>query len=127
MAGRLRHWSLVGLALLLGAVAANAQSPGSDEAITSQGGVIETIGLTPAQKNAIYNEILRQRTRVSTTRIEATAGALVPRSVALAELPAQIGITDATSLKYAMVADDVVVVDSINMRVVDVIRGNDGR
>jgi hypothetical protein len=48
----------------------------------------------------------------------------VSRSVPLAELPDQTGLTEASFLKYAMVADDVVVVDPIRMRVVDVIRGD---
>jgi hypothetical protein len=67
---------------------------------------------------------VRQRVRASPTQIEATVGASVSRSVPLAELPDQTGLTEASFLKYAMVADDVVVVDPIRMRVVDVIRGN---
>ena len=58
------------------------------------------------------------------TQIEATVGASVSRSVPLAELPDQTGLVDASFLRYAMVADDVVVVDPIRMRVVDVIHGH---
>ena len=59
-------------------------------------------------------------------QIDAIVGAPVSRSVTLAELPDQTGLVDATFFKYAMVADDVVVVDPIRLRVVDVIRGNTG-
>ena len=62
--------------------------------------------------------------RASSTQIQATVGASVSRSVPLAELPDQTGLVDAAFLRYAMVADDVVVVDPIRMRVVDIIHGH---
>jgi hypothetical protein len=112
------------LTLSLGTANALAQSAGADEAITSHGAVTQTVALTAAQKNAIYNAVVRQRGRTSSTQIEATVGAPVSPSARLAELPDQGGLVDATFLKYAMVADDVVVVDPIRMRVVEVIRDN---
>jgi hypothetical protein len=124
MTGWVRLPPFVVLTLLLGTANAIAQSVGADEGITSHGAVTQTAGLTLAQKSAIYNAIVRQRVRASSTQIEATVGASVSRSVPLAELPDQTGLVDATFLRYAMVADDVVVVDPISMRVVDVIRGN---
>jgi hypothetical protein len=124
MTGWVRLPPFVVLTLFLGTANAIAQSAGADEAITSHGAVTQTVELTPAQKSAIYNAIVRQRVRASPTQIEATVGASVSRSVPLAELPDQTGLTEASFLKYAMVADDVVVVDPIRMRVVDVIRGN---
>ncbi|MFY9694779.1 MAG: DUF1236 domain-containing protein [Xanthobacteraceae bacterium] len=127
MSGWVRLPPFVALASFLGTVSAVAQSAGADEAITSRGAVTQTVGLTSAQKIAIYNAVLRQRARASSMRIEATVGAPVSRSVPLAELPDQTGIADMTLLKYAMVADDVVVVDPIRMRVVDVIHGNIGQ
>ena len=124
MTGWVRLPPFVVLTLFLGTANAVAQSVGADEAITSQGAVTPTVGLTPAQKSAIYNAIVRQRVRASSTQIQATVGASVSRSVPLAELPDQTGLVDAAFLKYAMVADDVVVVDPIRMRVVDVIHGH---
>lgn len=124
MTGWVRFSSFVALVWLLGIASALAQSAGADEAITSQGTVTQAAGLTAAQKSAIYNAIVRQRVPVTSTQIEATVGAPVSRSVPLAELPDQTGLADASFLKYAMVADDVVVVDPIRMRVVDVIRGH---
>jgi uncharacterized protein DUF1236 len=124
MTGWVRFSSFVALVWLLGIGSALAQSAGADEAITSQGRVTQAAGLTAAQKSAIYNAIVRQPMPATSTQIEATVGAPVSRSVPLAELPDQTGLADASFLKYAMVADDVVVVDPIRMRVVDVIRGN---
>ncbi len=126
MTGWVRLPFFVALMLFLGAANAVAQSAGADEAITSHGAVTQTVGLTPAQKSAIYNAAVRQRVRASSTQIEATVGAPVSRSVPLAELPGQTGTADVPLLKYAMVADDVVVVDPIRMRVVDVIHSNIG-
>ncbi len=124
MTGWVRLPPFVVLTLFLGTANAIAQSVGADEAITSQGTVTPTVGLTLAQKSAIYNAIVRQRVRASSTQIQATVGASVSRSVPLAELPDQTGLVDAAFLRYAMVADDVVVVDPIRMRVVDVIHGH---
>lgn len=126
MTGWVRLPPFVVLSLFLGTTNVVAQGAGVDEAVTSQAGVTQTAGLTPAQKSAIYNAIVRQRVRASSTQIEATVGAPVSRSVTLAELPDQTGLAQAMFLEYAMVADDVVVVDPIRMRVVDVIHATIG-
>jgi hypothetical protein len=49
----------------------------------------------------------------------------VPPSIDLLDLPDQATVNDpaAALLKYAMVERDIVVVDPLSMRVVDVIRG----
>jgi hypothetical protein len=53
-------------------------------------------------------------------------GAPVPPSVVLQDLPDEVSLGDPPEelLRYAMVENDVVVVDPIRMRVVDVIRGS---
>jgi len=115
---------LVVFAFFLGSSAIYAQSMGPDEAVSSRGAVIQKLGLTPAQQSALYNAVLRQRIRAVTTQIEPAVGAPVAPAVPLSELPDQAGIDDAMFLKYAMVAEDVVIVDPIRMRVVDVIHGS---
>jgi hypothetical protein len=122
------------LALFIGTAAAVAQTVGPDEAVKPDDGVVtEQLALTPAQKSAIYNAVLQQRVRASTTRIPAatpvTVGGTVPPVVGLADLPDQ-AVADnfgTMFLKYAMVEDDVVVVDPITMRVVEIIRGSTRR
>jgi hypothetical protein len=123
-----RNWvaRCIVLAFFLGTGACYAQSVGPDEAVGAHGAVTQKLALTPAQKSAIYNAVLQQRVRASTTRIEPAVGAPVSRSIELAAIPEQAGIADATFLKYAVVAGDVVVVDPIGMRVVDVIHRSIG-
>jgi hypothetical protein len=123
MTGRIWLPPLVLLGLMLGNFAATAQSVEPDEAVSSHGAVSQTLDLTPAQRSAIYNAVARQRVHMPATLVQPVVGAPVPASINLDELPDQAGISDPIDLKYAMVADDVVVVDPVSMRVVDVIHG----
>lgn len=109
--------------LLCSACAATAQTAGPDEAVEVHGSVIQKLSLTPAQKNAIYNAVVRQKLPAASRGITAIVGTLVSPSVPLSDLPSSVVIdgSEAGFLKYAMVEDDVVVVDPIRMRVVDVI------
>jgi hypothetical protein len=108
----------------IGMSGAFAQSVGPDEGVSRDGEIAQPLSLTPSQKSALYNAVLQQRGRTSTMRIDPTIGATVSRSVELADLPDQAGIDDSFVLKYAMVEGDVVVVDPIRMRVVDIIHGS---
>jgi hypothetical protein len=110
-------------AFLLGTAAAPAQTVGTDEAIKPNGTVVQNLALTPAQKNAIHNAVFQQRVRPFTVRLTAAVGAPVPPAVELLDLPDQATADNpwAALLKYAMVENDVVVVDPVGMRVVDVI------
>lgn len=112
--------------LLLGTGGALAQSAGLDEAIGPHGAVAQPHALTPAQRNAIYNAASRQKARPPADRIAAAVGAPVPASIELLDLPDQARNDNALAgvLKYAFVENQVVVVDPIAMRVVDVIRGS---
>jgi hypothetical protein len=122
---KLRAPSLVFLVLLCSACAATAQTAGPDEAVEVHGGVIQKLSLTPAQKNAIYNAVVRQKLPAPSLGITAIVGTPVSPSVPLSDLPSSVVIdgSEAGFLKYAMVEDDVVVVDPIRMQVVDVIHG----
>jgi hypothetical protein len=117
---------LAATAFFLSTAGALAQTVEPDEAVSAAGAVTQSLALTAAQKSAIYNAVSQQKVRTNTTAISATVGAPVPPSTALTELPDQIAIDQpwAEFLKYAMVEDDVVVVDPISMRVVDVIHGS---
>lgn len=111
-------------ALILLSSGALAQSLGPDEGVSPDGEIAQPLSLTPSQKSALYNAVLQQRGRISTMRISPTIGAPVSRAVMLSDLPDQAGLDDSFVLKYAMVEGDVVVVDPIRMRVVDVIHGS---
>jgi len=120
---RLCALTLTALVLLAGNHSGLAQTAGPDEAVKPNGAVTQKLALTAAQKNAIYNAIIGQRVRPAAARISVAVGAAVPPSVELAELPdpALTHGASASLLKYAMVGNDVVVIDPIEMRVVDVI------
>lgn len=123
--GPTRILPLAALILFLcGSATAFAQSVGPDEGASPAGGIAPSLSLTPTQKSAIYQAALQQRGHSSTMPIDPTVGAAVSRAAELSSLPDQAGINDTTVLKYAMVEGDVVVVDPVRMRVVDVIHAS---
>jgi hypothetical protein len=115
---------LAALLLLLAPAAAFAQTVGPDETVNAGGTPLRQIRLTDAQRAAIYNAVLQQRVRSSAT-IPVAVGAPVSPAAELAYLPGETMSDDslAMDLKYAMVEDDVVVVDPVRMSVVAVIHG----
>jgi Protein of unknown function (DUF1236) len=108
----------------LGSTAALAQSAGPDEAVQPNGTVRQTLALTAGQRSAIYNVVIRERAKPHADQITVAVGAPVPPTIDLVDLPDQATADNpsAALLKYAMVHGDVVVVDPVAMRVVDVIR-----
>jgi hypothetical protein len=127
MTARLWLPGLMLLASLLSVKGAAAQAIGPDEAVAPSGSLAQVTVLSPPQRRAIYESVARQRVRSAAPAVLAVVGAPVPPSLVLHDLPAQPSDPDQADdfgvrvLKYAMVADDVVVVDPIAMRVVDVI------
>jgi hypothetical protein len=111
------------LALAAGMPQAAAQAVGPDETRGAPARLAPHIALSPAQKRAIYAAVSRQRLRTSAADIPLIVGATLPRSAALLTLPdaARGGDLSGQDLKYAMVDDNVVLVDSISMRVIDII------
>jgi len=112
------------LGLFFGIAPALAQSAGPDETIQPNGTVKQTLALTAGQRSAIYNIVIRQRVNPQADQIAVAVGAPVPPTSELVDLPDQATVNSpsAALLKYAMVHGDVVVVDPVAMRVVDVIR-----
>jgi hypothetical protein len=102
---------------------AAAQAVWTDEAHGPAARLAPHVALSPAQKRAIYAAISGQRLRTSATDIPLIVGAIVPRSAVLLTLPDEAQGDDLSTqyLKYATVDDNVVVIDSISMRVIDII------
>lgn len=123
MHGRTWLTPLVFLVFLVGTGNAFGQSTGPDEAVDFNGALQPAPWLTATQKSAIYNAVLAQRLRDSTAEVPKSIGAPVPPSAALSDLPGQDDADDVALLKYAMVEGDVVVVDPVRMRVVEIIHG----
>jgi hypothetical protein len=127
MNARSRLFALILTAPFFAASGAGAQSVGPDEAVGPPGSLSQATVLSQPQRRAIYESVARQRVRSAAPAVAAVVGAPVPPSLVLHDLPAQPTDPDqmddfgARVLKYAMVADDVVVVDPIAMRIVDVI------
>ena len=119
---RLSALALFGL--IFGIVPALAQSAGADEVVQPNGTLTQTLALTAGQRSAIYNIVIRERAKPHADQISVAVGAPVPPTVELVDLPDQATADNpsAALLKYAMVHGDVVVVDPVAMRVVDVIR-----
>jgi len=109
--------------LFFGIAPALAQSAAPDEAIQPDGTVRQNLALTAGQRSAIYNIVIRQRAKPHADQIVVTVGAPVPPTIDLVDLPDQATANNpsAALFKYAMVHGDVVVVDPVAMRVVDVI------
>jgi len=109
-------------AAISNAVVADAQTNSIDETVNSDG-MAPALQLTPAQRNAIYREVRKDRSKVAPIRFAANVGADVPPMIELYMLPDDILAADpATKLfKFTRVDDRVVLVDPIHMRVVAVI------
>jgi Protein of unknown function (DUF1236) len=112
------------LGLFFSVAAALAQSAGPDEAIQPDGTLRQNLALTAGQRSAIYNIVIRQRAKPHADPMSIAVGAPVPPTIDLVDLPDQATVNNPSTalLKYAMVHGDVVVVDPVAMRVVDVIR-----
>jgi hypothetical protein len=114
------------LLLLYNVISASAQSVGPNEAVRAPGGVLQIFSLTPEQRNAIYNTVVRlTKLKSWNGNIPPIVGAPVSPLASLGDLPessAIDGLGDGL-VKYVMVDDDVVVVDPLKMQVVDVIHG----
>jgi hypothetical protein len=125
MRNTLRFSTAALLGLLFGIAPALAQSAGAIETVQPNGSVTQTLALTAGQRTAIYNIVIRERAKPhAEQQIAVAVGAPVPPTIDLVDLPDQATADNpsAALLKYAMVHGDVVVVDPVAMRVVDVIR-----
>jgi hypothetical protein len=120
---------LLAIPVVLPAAATRAQNLDPVEAVGPNGSVRQELALTAAQRSAIYNAVVQRRLRPSGIPIPVAIGAPVPRSADLHDLPDPAAAGDAwikssaSDLKYAMVEDDIVVVDPLRMQVVDIIHG----
>jgi hypothetical protein len=94
---------------------------GSDTGVS--GAVQQKPLLSPAQRSAIYAEVIKDPSKSSPQRFSAVVGADVPPMIELYALPddAAAAAPAVKLYKYTMVDDKVVVVDPTKMRIVDVI------
>ena len=119
---------LVCAALTASVGVAGAQSNGIDETVNNVG-VAPNLELTPVQRNAIYQAVHRDKSRVAPNRFAATIGADVPPMIDLYALPDEVLADNpvAKLYKFTRVDEQVVLVDPTKMRVVAVIGPNPGQ
>jgi hypothetical protein len=85
----------------------------------------QKVQLSAAQKTAIFNAVSKDKSKsASPANFQASIGGKVPSSVELHALPPDAVATakEASSYRYTMVNNQVVLVDPTTMQVVDIIR-----
>jgi len=99
-------------------------APGSQNTSPNQ-----KVQLSATQKTAIYNAVTKDKSKNSSpsnlpANFQASIGAKVPASMELHALPpeAVANAQAASSYRYAMINNEVVLVDPLTMQVVDIIR-----
>jgi Protein of unknown function (DUF1236) len=99
-----------------------AQPLGIEEEV-SERGVAPKLALTQAQRNAIYQEVHKDTSKVAPSRFAAHVGADVPPMIELYALPDDILANNPETklYKFTKVDDQVVLVDPTKMRVIAVI------
>jgi len=127
-----RHFAFPQIGILLAVTAsafmamsagiAAAQSTGIEE-VVDEHGVVPKLELTQAQRNAIYQEVNKDKSKVAPSRFATHVGADVPPMIELYTLPDDILATNPETklYKFTKVDDQVVLVDPVKMRVIAVI------
>ena len=83
------------------------------EEVVSERGVAPKFALTPAQRNAIYQEVHKDKSKVAPSRFAADVGAEVPPMIELYTLPDDILANNPETklYKFTKVDDQIVLVD----------------
>jgi hypothetical protein len=103
------------------ALALSASYVGPAPAQTDDVASEQKLELTPAQRNAIYAAVSKDKSKVASQRFSTKVGAEVPPMIELYSLPDET-VADNPAAKlyeYTMVENKVVVVDPTRMRIVD--------
>jgi len=114
----------VALLLLGGPVPAAAQGQPAHPGTETNPAAVRDLKLTAAQKHTIYSSISSQKQReTAPPTFQAAVGAVVPGSVELQSLPKTILdlIPELKNYEYAMVANQVLLVDPKSKQVVEII------
>jgi hypothetical protein len=102
-------------------VGAGTGAKGGDVGVS--GAIEQKLILSPAQRQAIYEEVSKDKSKVAPKDFSPVIGGDVPPMIELYALPddAVASVPAAKIYKYTMVENIVVVVDPTKMRVIDVI------
>ncbi len=130
-----RTLAIAACALALGycagttALRAQTQAPNAGDDAGISGAIEQKPLLTPDQRNAIYVEVSKDKSKTAAKDFSPVVGADVPPMIELYTLPddAVAQIPAAKLYKYTMVQNKVVLVDPTRMRVIDVISPTPGQ
>ena len=114
----------VALLILAGAAPGTAQNSTTHPGAETNPAAVKDLKLSPAQKQTIYTSISNQKQKeTAPPTFHATVGAAVPSSIELQPLPKTIVelIPDLRDFEYAMVANQVLLVDPKNKQVIEII------
>ena len=124
MRNQLRFATAVLLLLAGSAWPAAAQPKSTHPGTETNPAAVPVLKLTPEQKQTIYASISSQKQKeTAPPDFRAAVGAVVPGSVQLQQLPKTILelVPDLKNFEYAMVANQVLLVDPKNKQVVEII------
>ena len=101
--------------------AGGAAEKGGDVGVS--GALEQKLILSPAQRQAIYEEVSKDKGKTATKSFSPVIGADVPPMIELYTLPDETlaSVPAAKIYRYTMVDNKVVVVDPTKMRIIDVI------
>jgi len=122
--GKKLYQATVALLLLSGSAPAVAQETQTHPGAEANPAAVPNLKLTAAQKQTIYASISNQKQKeTAPPTFNAAVGAVVPASVQLQQLPKTIIdlIPELKNYEYAMVANQVLLVDPKNKQVVEII------
>jgi hypothetical protein len=93
---------------------------GDDKAPGISGSVAPKLELTPAQRNAIYQAVSQDKSKIAKQQFPAVVGAEVPPMIELYTLPDDVVASNASAkyYQYTLVQNVVVLVDPTKMRVI---------
>ncbi len=108
--------------LCAGVEVAGAQATDIDE-VVNPNSIAPRLELTAAQRSAIYQAVSKDKSKVAPSRFPTNVGGEVPPMIELYMLPDDILANNPVTklYKFTRVADQVVLVDPTNMRVIAVI------
>ncbi len=110
-------------------VGAQTQAPNPRDDTGVSGAIEQKPLLTPTQRNAIYQEVSKDKSKTAEKDFTPVVGADVPPMIELYTLPDNTlaSIPSVKLYKYTMVQNKVVLVDPTRMRVIDVIGPSSGQ
>jgi Protein of unknown function (DUF1236) len=111
-----------------GVIAQNSNNmnakPNTGATLSAPTAASSQLSLTAQQKQAIWDSVGKAKGANAPANFQASVGASVPAQIALRSLPSDIlqQVPNAKKYRYAKIADEVLLVDPTNHKVIDIIK-----